>query len=105
MNLGGVTAEPIKVDITNKEFAVVTNVAANGHEIRHEMNSATSRKEWTIDYSVLSQTDYNTLNGLVGQVTTLDSTNVIVKSVGGNEYYDASGTLYYDVTVTVEEVV
>ncbi len=105
MNLGGVTAEPIKVDITSKEYAVITNVAANGHEIRHEMNSATSRKAWTIDYSMLSQSDYNTLIGLVGKTTTLDSTNVIVKSVGGNEYYDALGNLYYDATVTVEEVV
>ena len=105
MNLGGVTAEPIKVDIANKEYAVVTNTAVNGHEIRHEMNSATSRKAWTIDYSLLSQTDYNILTGLVGKATTLDSTNVIVRSVSGSEYYDALGNLYYDATVTVEEVV
>jgi hypothetical protein len=105
MNLGGVTVEPIKVTPSTKEFAVVTNVAVNGHEIRHEMNSSTARTAWTIDYSLLSSTDYATLKGLVGKTTTLDSTNVIVKSVNGNEYYDALGNLYYDATVTVEEVV
>ena len=105
MNLGGITVEPVKVTPTTKEYAVITNVAANGHEIRHEMNSSTSRQDWRIEYSILSSADYDTLKGLVGKVTTLDSTNVIVKSVMGNEYYDASGTLYYDATVTIEEVV
>ncbi len=105
MNLGGVTVEPVKASFIDKEFAVVTNVAVSGHEIRHEMNSKTSRRSWTIDYSLLSSSDYSTLKGLVGTQTTLDSTNVIVRSVSGNEYYDALGNLYYDATVTVEEVV
>lgn len=95
----GISSEPAEVKETVNS-RVKSNIALDGSRHRYIVGSSNT-KTFVVTFTALSDSEATTLKNLVGSTngSTIDSASVFVENVTDNDYYDALGNHWHDVTV------